>query len=160
MNEIKVSYKMRFKDLYLFSLRQALTGLNGCAYWLVLGLLVWRLITGFSSESQNMKILLIGALVLMVVVMPANLALRTAQSVRLAAQYQLENRYTFSEEGILVEQGEEQELLGWDKIRKVRLGRSRIILYVTKNSAFLLPKDVVGEEWDALCTMVKACCGK
>ncbi len=158
--KVTVSYRVRFKDLYGFSLRQAFTGLNGCAYWLILGLLVWRLVTGFAEDEQKVRILLIGALIVMAVVMPANLALRTAQSIKLAAQYQNEGIYTVSKEGIFVRQGGEEELLDWQYIRKVKETRKYFYAYVMKNSAFIFPKEIVGEDTETLRGLLKTYAGK
>ncbi|MDO4318146.1 MAG: YcxB family protein [Lachnospiraceae bacterium] len=161
-NEKKVTleYRMRFWDLYGFSLRQALTGLNGCAYWLVLALLVWRMITGFAEDKQSVRILLIGAVILLVVVMPANMALRTAQALRMAAQYQNDSVYTVSAEGIFVKQGEAEELVEWSRIRKVRESRRCFYAYVLKNSAFIFPKELLGEDTETLRELLQAYAGK
>lgn len=158
--KVTVSYRMKFWDLYGFSLRQALLGLNGCAYWLILGLLVWRIVTGFSEDEQKIRILLIGALIVMVVLMPANLALRTAQSVRLAARYQNPSTYTVSRDGIFVQQGEEEELLEWQYIRRVKETRRYFYAYVMKNSAFIFPKELVGEDVGTLRELLNTYAGK
>lgn len=161
-NEKKVTleYRMRFWDLYGFSLRQTLTGLNGCAYWLVLLLLVWRMATGFADDKQSVRILLIGAVIALVVLMPANLALRTAQALRMAAQYQNDSVYTVSADGIFVKQGEAEELVEWSRIRKIRETRRCFYAYVLKNSAFIFPKELLGEDTDALRELLQTYAGR
>lgn len=158
--KVTLEYRMRFWDLYGFSLRQALTGLNGCAYWLVLVLLVWRMVTGFAEDKQSIRILLIGAVLLLVVVMPANLALRTAQALRMAAQYQNGSVYTVGPEGIFVKQGEAEELVEWSRIRKVRETRRCFYAYVLKNSAFIFPKELLGEDTESLRELLQTYAGK
>ncbi len=147
---ISLTYIMRFRDIWAFTMRHALTGLNGCAFWLVMALVVWRLVTGWgelSAKTQTLLILCVVILVWMTIVTPTLRSLRQANAL---AQAGKPTTYTAGEQGITVRQGEAEEMVSYEYIRKLKITKNYIYAYVQKNSAFIFPKDLVGEDMKAL----------
>lgn len=147
---VRLSYVIRFRDLFGFTMRYALTGINGAAFWLVFALLIWRIISGFANDASDTRTLLIIALVLLIVMMPGNILLRTMAQCKLAKTQNLVSNYEVSNTGIYITQETESELVPWNCIRKVRENRKYIYAYVHKNSAFIFPKELLGDDTDTL----------
>lgn len=152
---ISLTYIMRFRDIWAFTMRHALTGLNGCAFWLVMALIIWRLVTGWgemSAKTQTLLILCAIILVWMTIVTPTLRSLRQANAL---AQAQDPATYTAGEHGITVQQGEAKETVGYEYIRKLKITKNYIYAYVQKNSAFIFPKDLMGEDAVALMALLQ-----
>lgn len=152
---ISLTYTMRFRDIWAFTMHHALTGLNGCAFWLVLALVIWRLVTGWgelSSKTQTLLILCTVILIWMTIVLPT---LRSLRQANVLAQAQNPATYTAGEYGITVQQGEAKETVNYEYIRKLKITQNYIYAYVQKNSAFIFPKDLMGEDMEALAALLR-----
>ena len=142
---VRFSYQMRMKDQMGFLARFAFGGLNGLAFWLVLLLLVWRIISGFSTDPASTKCLLFFGAFILIVLMPGSLYFRAFTQCRLAKLNQLVSTYEISNAGIFVTQETEHRLFTWDEIIRVDKKKKVTYLYVFKNSAFICPRDILGD---------------
>lgn len=164
--EVHLEGPMRFRDLYAFQLRYSYLGLslNGIAYWIVTGLVAGLLIVYRNSYAVKTRVLMFLLLGILVIYVPGNTALRVLQYTTQLKANGIIMEYYINSTGILVIQKtenvtfpeagenvpEQQEILRWNSIRKVKETRKRFFLYVMKNSAFVFGKDVLGEQADAL----------
>lgn len=145
---ISLTYIMRFRDIWSFSMRYALTGLNGGVFWLMLALVVLGLVTG--DYSQKVKIILVVAVVILAWTTIVTPTLHAMQQARALDEAKLYTTYTAGEKGITVIQGDAREQIPYERIRKLKITRNYIYAYVMKNSAFIFPKDLLGEDAGAL----------
>ncbi len=157
---ISLTYIMRFRDIWTFTMRHALTGLNGCAFWLVVALVVWQLVTGWSELSSKMQALLLVCVIVLVwmtIVTPTMRSLRQANALATA---QVATTYTAGEDGISIAQGEAEDFVDYKRIRKLKATKKTIYAYLAKNSAFIFPKDLLGEKAEPLEALLREKIGK
>ncbi len=145
---VSLTYIMRFRDIWSFSMRYALTGINGVTFWFVLALVIWSLI--FGDYTQKVKIILVIVAVFLAWMTLGTTTLRAMQQARALDEAKLYTTYTAGEKGITVMQGEAKEQIPYERIRKLKITRNYIYAYVMKNSAFIFPKDLLGEDAGAL----------
>ncbi len=152
---VRFTYMIRMKDQLGFLARYAFGGLNGLAFWLVLGLLIVRFAYGWKTDVASTKAMLVFGAFILIVLMPGNLFIRAFTQCKLAKMNNLYATYEISDAGIYVTQETEHQLFEWNAITKVKQNKNVIYLYVYKNSAFICPKDILGDgDWDTLQTIV------
>ncbi len=145
---VSLTYVMRFRDIWSFSMRYALTGINGVTFWFVMALVIWSLI--FGDYTQKVKIILVIVAVFLAWMTFGTTTLRAMQQARALDEAKLYTTYTAGEKGITVMQGDAKEQIPYERIRKLKITRNYIYAYVMKNSAFIFPKDLLGEDAGAL----------
>ena len=85
---------------------------------------------------------------------PIQLKRRAAGQMKSNSQYTEAVEYTFSEEGILMERGEEQELYQWSRIRKAVVTPKTIGIYYEPERALIIPKQDFGEQFAGIFQMI------
>lgn len=85
---------------------------------------------------------------------PIQLKRRAAGQMKSNPQYTEAVEYTFSEEGILMERGEEQELYQWSRIRKAVVTPKTIGIYYEPERALIIPKQDFGEQFAGIFQMI------
>ncbi len=148
--EVCLSGPLRFRDLFAFRLKYSYFSINGAAYWIITVLILACLLMNWNNYEIKTKVLLFVLLGIMVIYLPGNAALRTLQYTTMLKAEGITVTYVVNRNGILVTQGEQKEVLGWDMIRKVKETGKRFYLYVMKNSAFVFGKDLLGDQTEAL----------
>ena len=63
---------------------------------------------------------------------------------------------TFKEEGLLVEQSEQEALFAWDQMGRMDRKPAMVVLYMDRVHAYLLPNKVLGDQKEEFFEMVKA----
>lgn len=153
--EVCLSGPLRFRDLFAFRLKYSYFSINGLAYWIITMLILALLVMNWNTYEVKSKVLLFVLLGIMMIYLPGNAALRTLQYTTMLKAEGITVTYVVNHNGILVTQGEQKEILGWDMIRKAKETGRRFYLYVMKNSAFVFAKDLLGEQTDALRTFIR-----
>lgn len=153
---VRFTYMMRMKDQLGFLARFAFGGLNGLAFWFVFALLVWRLVSGWSTDPASTKTLLFFGAFILLVLMPGSIYIRAFTQCKIAKANNMTATYEISNAGIYVTQETEHQLVTWDQIIRVQEKKNVTYLYVYKNSAFICPRDILGDaDMATLSSLVK-----
>ncbi len=75
------------------------------------------------------------------------------QAKRMAAQPPM--ALTFSRDGLLVEQGEQQVTFTWDQMGRMDRGRKLVVLYMDRIHAYLIPDRVMEDQQEAFFEMAR-----
>lgn len=145
--ELEFDVKMTPFVLYDYLLRHTYSTFSG-----MLGTIVGVI---FLAVFLNTKyvIYLIAAIVLILYI-PVTLFLRANQQVQNTPAFKKPLHYSFNDEGVSVSQDGTVETLAWDAcVKAVSTGRS-IILYTSKTTASIFPKQDLGEKKTALVAMI------
>ena len=153
--EVYLSGPMRFRDLFAFRLKYSYLGLNGLAYWILTALVIGLLVFNWNGYEVKTRVLLFAILGFLLIYFPGNTALRTLQYTSQMKAEGIVISYYVNRNGILVKQGEQEEVISWDMVRKVKETRKRFFLYIMKNSAFVFPKDLLKEQTEVLRAFIK-----
>lgn len=154
MKQIKINVTMKVANMYEFLLRHAYSGFGGIGSLLFsLALLVY-FIVGRQTLNQGQTILVIFGALLFTVINPVVILFNATKQVKLNPTFRDLLTYTLSEEGVLVEQSEQELLVKWEEVQKVVETRQSVIIYLTKVRAFVLPKYAIGEELSEVKTLI------
>ena len=113
---------------------------------------------GSGDTTRKVILLIIG--LLFTVVNPIILLIKAQQQVLLSPVYKNPLIYLFTEDGMTVSQGEQEQSLAWNAILEVRKTASVLIIYTAKNSASILAYKEMGEKRQAVEEMIARGCKK
>lgn len=85
---------------------------------------------------------------------PMQLKMRARKQVVVNMEYNSPIDYTFSEEGILVEQNGQQKNFQWDQIERAVVTPKTIGIYYDTDRAMILPKQDFGEQFVPIFTII------
>ena len=143
--EIKVRVNMKTNNMYDFLFHHTYSNASGIVGVLLsLVALVYLLLNLGNLSNAKIILLILGAL-LFTVINPGMLYVKAAQQVKLSPMFKDTLCYILNQEGITVEQAEQQLVIKWEEVQKVIETKQNIIIYVSKVSAFILPKDAFEE---------------
>ncbi|HIX14847.1 MAG TPA: YcxB family protein [Candidatus Hungatella pullicola] len=146
--------RLTAKDLWKFSMYHSNKGMLGIFNVIFSLLAIFLLITSWSTLNAAYRILLLVCALMFTVWQPFVLYLKAArQAKRPVIQNPME--LSFSREGLVVKQGEEQMELSWDQMGKAERVGKMIILYMDRVHAYLLPDSATGDKKDALTALLK-----
>lgn len=153
--EIKLRIQIQPKDMHHFLVQQNYRSFSGIFGVLCsLAALVFLLFTySTNTSSKNVILILIAALFL--VVQPLQLKLVSIQKVKAVPTFREPLEYTLSEQGIKIQQNEEQAEITWEDVRKVRETKKSIFVYTSPVSAFIFPKDQCQDQVKAVIDVIK-----
>lgn len=139
--EIKLRIQIESKDMHHFLVQQNYRSFSGIFGVLCsLAALVFLLLT-YSSNTQSKNVILILIAALFLIVQPLQLKLVSVQKVQAVPTFKEPLEYTLCEQGIKVQQKEEEAEITWEDVRKVRETSKSIFIYTSPVSAFILPKE-------------------
>ena len=113
---------------------------------------------GNGDTTRKVILLIIG--LLFTVVNPIILLIKAQQQVLLSPVYKNPLTYLFTEDGMTVSQGEQEQSLAWNAILEVRKTASVLIIYTAKNTASILAYKEMGENRQAVEEMIARGCKK
>lgn len=148
--EVKVEVKMTPKIMYNFMMNhtyRSLSGILGVVFG-ILSFVMFAVTLGEVSQTFSMLYLLFG--IWFVFYLPINLYMRSNRQVKNNAVFQKPITYAVSDKGIWVIQGEQKAECKWDSIQKVCKTGKSILVYSGRRNAFVLPKEAIGTQYDAL----------
>lgn len=94
--------------------------------------------------------------ILFLIFTPVQLKLRAKKYIKSMPEYQMPKEYTFSDEGILVVQGNEQKYV-WKDICKIVAAPKTFGFYYGENDALIIPKLAFGEQYMPIMKIVTLC---
>jgi multisubunit Na+/H+ antiporter MnhG subunit len=142
--EIKFSILLKVSDMYEFLLRHAYTslaGLVGVGISLLALVLFFVGVKDGSDVYQNILLLVIASLFL--IINPLQLRLKAKQQVLLNPMFKKPIYYVFTKEHINVRQNDEQLELAWKDVYKVVETKNLIILYFSRVTGYIIPKEQI-----------------
>lgn len=155
MREVEFDIRLTTGELYEFSMRHTYSGLSGVA-----GLVISfgsLLICAF--DYKHMETIAIAALIviglLFTVIQPAMLYGKAKVQVKKNESINTSLHYRLSEDGIEVSQGEQKALVKWYEVRKRKLVKNAMYLYMSPIRAFIFPRSQCGGHFDDAVTLVK-----
>lgn len=145
--ELEFDVKMTPQVMYDYLLQYTYNSMSG-----ILGTLVGVfLLMGFVATGY--PIYLIAGLVV-ILYLPVNLYVKAHQQVQSTPAFKEPLHYKMTEEGISVSQGDTVETQAWENCYKAVSTNKSIILYTSKTTASIFPKNDLGEKKDGLVAMI------
>lgn len=151
---LQFEVKLETGDFWRFSLHHSMSGMTGIFNILFTAVAVFLLITRWSVLSSGQRLLLVICALIFTVLQPL-LLLRKAHAQAKQPVMKTPMLLTFSEEGLCVEQNDQQVQFTWDQMARMERVSSMIILYMDRVHAYLLPKRIMGEREETLCRMAR-----
>lgn len=144
----KYDFKIRMKvnDMFAFMASQQFTGGRGLVNLLMNLIIILCLVFNWENYDTTAKLLLFMLLFMFDVYTPLTLYGRAKRQVNESDRFSLETCYVVTEEGIKVSQGSESMEFHWGHFQKYKATGKRIYLYTSKITAFIFPKEQVGDE--------------
>ncbi len=154
MKEIKISIQIKSKDMFDFLIYHTYTHLSGLVGLCISMASLIMLIVNFNTMgSTGLLILALGS-ALFTVIYPIQLSLRAKQQVLLTPMYKEPLNYTFNEEGIEINQNDEDAKVVWEDITKVVKSPKSVLIYTSKVRAFIIPKYVLESNYNELINLM------
>lgn len=153
--KITVRIELKVSDMYEFLLRHAYTsvaGVIGVAISLA-ALVLFFIGLGESDTYQNILLLVIASL--FTIVNPIQLRMKAKQQVMLNPMFKIPLDYEFADDGIVVRQNEQEAQLTWEDAFKVIETKKLIIIYFSRVTGYILPKEQLGEDKEALIQLIR-----
>ena len=156
MGKIEIDVKMTFEDMYRFNLyhvyhnSQGILSIVLAVMLALISILTW----GESNVAYNVLYLL--AAVLIVVYVPVNLRGRVKKQMKNTGVYQEPIHYTFDETGITTSFADQSVTMPWKQLYKIVSTKRMVLLYGGRIRANVIPRDQLGDAYDALYELAKA----
>lgn len=145
--ELEFDIKMTSGALYDYLLYHTYTSLSG-----MLGTFVGVFLLMAFLATKYFIYLIAG--VVLIAYLPCSLFLRAKQQAMNTPAFKNPLHYKMTDEGISVSQGENEESQSWEScVKAVSTSRS-IILYTSKVTASVFPKEDLGDKREALIRMI------
>ncbi len=132
-----------FWALSMYRTYHSLVGVCNIVFGIAMILLTLRF---WTQASDGVQALLFLACLLIPVIQPLGVYLKAKAQVSVIAQG---TQLVFSEDGIHVTLGQQQEHIRWDKVKGVRREANMVIVYTDANHGYMLTNRVLGKEKDA-----------
>lgn len=153
-NEIKFQVTMKVPYMYEFLMKNAYQGIKGIAGILVSAGAFVLYLNGFGGNDSFMNTLLLIIAALMVF-NPFYLYYKALKQVKLNQVFQEPLNYMVNDEGIAVGQGEENAMIPWDAVVRVTETRKSTLVYLSKQIAYIFPKDELSNNYEPFKEMIK-----
>lgn len=153
--EIKLRIQIQSKDMHHFLVQQNYRSFSGIFGVLCsLAALVFLLLT-YSSNTQSKNVILILIAALFLIIQPLQLKLVSVQKVQAVPTFKEPLEYTLYDQGVKIQQKEEEAQITWEDVRKVRETSKSIFIYTSPVSAFILPKEQYQEQLKPVKDIIK-----
>lgn len=151
-----MEFKVRLtaKELWQFSVYNANKGMLGLVNLIFTAAALFLLVTQWGNVTVPYRFLLILCSMLFTVWQPATLYWKARKQAKKPAARN-EMTLTFTDEGLKVQQNEQEGTLTWEQIFRAERISSMIIIYTDRIHAFLLPKAIMGVEEEGLRKLLK-----
>ena len=151
---VKVKVEMKEEYLYDFMVRHNYTSIGGIFGVLVgiLGIILGVL--NFQKGDIGMTVLWLFFAVYFLVVTPFSFK-KKAKIQMNTPRFETPLDCEFTQEGIVVRQGEEEETTAWEFIRKAIRTKHSLILYSGRMRAFIFPKECIGEKYEDVVNIIR-----
>lgn len=151
---VKFQVQMTDKYMYDFMLHHNYTHASGLMN-AIAGVLCFAVfLTKISNGAAQASIIWLMCAILFLIINPQTMKSRAKMQVKNTPMYQNPLDYEIHEEGITVKQGEEAVKYSWKEFTKaVSTGKS-VLLYMGRIRALILPKECMGEQYEAVLKMI------
>lgn len=150
---IKFDVKMTEKIMYNFLLHHAYSSVS-VIIGNIFGILVGAMGVNMFGEDPGKAVLYLGLGALMLLYTPFSLYLSSKKQMKTSEVFKNPITYTISEEGLTSAQNGTETEAKWDSMMKVTSTSKSIIVYTGKNRATILPKEVMGNNYEAVVQMI------
>ena len=152
---IEISIKLKIKHMFEFQMRHYYMSTQGViAILFSVGVFIYYLISRNGNDRMTNLFLIFGAL-LFTVIYPFHMWQRSIQLVKLSPVLSKPLNYTFTSEGILIAQDNDDVLFPWEDIKKVVETRNLLLVYSSPKNGYILPKAQYKEQCASIKTMIK-----
>ena len=146
MQEIKITVRMRFSNMYDFLLHYNYKGFAGMFGPVFSILALVALFFSYSVLTRGQIVLLVLASLLFTVINPLLLMFKAAKQVKMNPTFKDSLVYTLNEEKITAKQNGEVLPIAWKDVKEVTETNRNMIVYLSKVRAFVLPKECIGDQ--------------
>ncbi len=155
MREVEFDIRLTTNELYEFSMRHTYSGLSGAAGLVIsFGSLIICVLDYKHMETMAIVALIVIGL-LFTVIQPVMLYGKAKVQVKKNESINTSLHYRLSEDGIEVSQGEQKALVKWYEVRKRKLVKNAMYLYMSPIRAFIFPRSQCGRYFDDAVTLVR-----
>jgi hypothetical protein len=145
---------MNAKELFKFSMNNTYRKVTGIL-WILFSIgAAFITVYTWGDVDISRSILMIVLASLFTVVNPLLTWMRVKLQVKTNKSFAKPLSYTVDENGITVSQDELSDSIKWDEIWKAVKYGKQIVVYITTVRAFIFPVNCVGEQYDALVTLL------
>lgn len=155
MKNIELNIKLKTRHMYEFQMRHSYLTATGIISLLVSLFAMGYLLSTYRSNNGTTNLLLIVASLMFTVIYPLQTLSRSFNLVKFSPVLSKPLKYTFTEEGILVSQDDDDALLPWENIVKVIETRNLILVYSSPKNGYILPKAQYKEECEGVKEMIR-----
>lgn len=157
--EVSISVRMKVGYMYSFlfqHLHRSFKGIFGVCISVAALVAFFMSFDGTADTTKKVILLVIG--LLFTVVNPILLFFKACRQVSMSPIYKRPLEYTFSEEGVKVEQGEEEQFVTWKQILEIRKTPSVLILYTSRNAGSIIAFREMGNKRQAVEAIIAEGC--
>lgn len=155
MKEIEFDIGLTASELYAFSMYHAYSSVSGIAgLVLSFGSLIICAFNFKNFESTTIIALIVIGL-LFTVVQPAMLYSKAKVQARKNESISGSLHYRLSEDGIEISQREQAAFVKWYEVRKIKIAKNAIYVYMSPVRAFIFPKQQCNGYFDDAAALVK-----
>ena len=155
MENIELNIKLKTRHMYEFQMRHSYLTRTGIVSLLVSIIAMVYLLMTFRTNDYITNVLLILAALMFTVIYPIQMLSRSFNLVKLSPVLSRALKYTFTEEGILVSQDDDDALLPWEDIVKVIETKNLILVYSSPKNGYILPKSQYQDKCDSIKEMIR-----
>lgn len=154
--EIKFDVKMTHKIMYNFLLNHTYRSMSGIVGILlgIVALVLYFVTKGKVEPWMSMAYLIFG--VWFVLYLPVSLYLRSGKQVKNSPVFKKPITYIMNEEGITTRQDDQEAKIEWGNVQKVTQTGMSLLVYTGRRTAFVLPKESMGDQYKAAVEMLNA----
>ncbi|HBA96670.1 MAG TPA: hypothetical protein DCZ23_01040 [Lachnospiraceae bacterium] len=155
MKEIEFDIRLTTSELYAFSMRHAYSGLSGIAGLVISfgSLVICALDFKHMQTTSFIALIVIG--LLFTVIQPVMLYGKARVQVKRNENINGSLHYKLSEKGIEISQGEQTASVKWHEVRKRKMAKNAIYLYMSPIRAFIFPKSQCNGYFDDAAALIK-----
>ena len=144
-DRVTFDVKLTRKDIFSLLMNHSYFGPMGIVTGIIVIASVVLYVLKFNELDVAGRVILVAVFVIYLAINPLMLYVK-AKSQEKASAGQKPITYEINDENILIGQGVKRDACPWRNIIKARETGSTLLLYVTKYTAFIWPKDQMGPE--------------
>lgn len=156
MNKIELDVKMTFEDMYRFNLYHVYHNSQGILSVLLAVMIALLSVMTWGDKNVAYNILYLAAAVLLLLYVPFTLRSKVKKQMKNTEVYQNPIHYTFDETGITTSFGDQSVSMPWKQLYKIVSTKRMVLLYGGRIRANVVPRDQLGDSYDALYELAKA----
>lgn len=153
--ELRFEVKLGVKELWQFSMYHANAGMLGMVNVLFTLAALFLIVTRWGSLTVPYRLLLVVCALMFTVWQPLLLYNKARKQAKAPAVKE-PMILTFGEEGLKVEQNEQEAVFTWEQMGRLDRMPTMVILYMDRVHAYLLPKSVMGAQEETFYELVRA----